>query len=67
MDTLKARPVYKCPMTGRPAIYRDPRTGVPFANVGAFKTLTQILSHEHIWSEELRCYTTERRDKAISS
>ncbi|KAI5118518.1 hypothetical protein M0805_007687 [Coniferiporia weirii] len=57
-----SRPVTKCPLTGRPAIYRDPRSGVPFANVGAFKTLTRILAHEYVWNEELKCYTASEKD-----
>ncbi|KAH8103189.1 hypothetical protein DFH11DRAFT_1472799, partial [Phellopilus nigrolimitatus] len=56
-----SRLVTKCPLTGRSAIYRDPRSGVPFANVGASKTLTHILSHEYIWNEELRCYTANEK------
>lgn len=46
-----------CPITGQPARYLDPRTAVPFANLGAYKTLTQILGHEYVWDEALGCYT----------
>jgi hypothetical protein len=45
-----------CPLTGLPARYLDPRTGVPFANIRAYQILTGILDHEYIWSETLGCY-----------
>ncbi|KAJ3489399.1 hypothetical protein NLI96_g2163 [Meripilus lineatus] len=49
--TAKGRPMRQ------PARYLDPRTAVPFANVGAYKTLTQILGHEYVWDETLGSYT----------
>ncbi|EMD41507.1 hypothetical protein CERSUDRAFT_146509 [Gelatoporia subvermispora B] len=58
--TNKGRPLYRpsqtCPMTGKTALYRDPRTNVPFADIGAYDTLTKLLSHEYIWSPTLGCY-----------
>ncbi|KAJ7158944.1 YL1 nuclear protein-domain-containing protein [Mycena filopes] len=51
-----SRPTQTCPLTGRNARYLDPRTGVPFADVGAFETLTRILNHEFVWSSELGAY-----------
>ncbi|KAJ7674158.1 YL1 nuclear protein-domain-containing protein [Mycena rosella] len=51
-----ARPVQTCPLTGRAAPYRDPRTGVPFADVGAFETLTRLLNHEYVWAPEIGAY-----------
>ncbi|KIJ60563.1 hypothetical protein HYDPIDRAFT_98548 [Hydnomerulius pinastri MD-312] len=53
-----SRPVRACPITGVPAKYLDPRTNVPYANLGAYQTLTKILSHEYVWSEALGCYVT---------
>ncbi|KAJ7650579.1 YL1 nuclear protein-domain-containing protein [Roridomyces roridus] len=50
------RPVQVCPLTGRIARYRDPRTGVPFADVGAFEVLTRVLNHEYVWSREIGAY-----------
>ncbi|KAK7055451.1 YL1 nuclear protein-domain-containing protein [Favolaschia claudopus] len=52
-----SRPTQICPLTGRVAQYRDPRTGVPFADIGAYETLTKILNHEFVWSAELGAYT----------
>ncbi|KAJ7475652.1 YL1 nuclear protein-domain-containing protein [Mycena latifolia] len=54
-----ARPVQTCPLTGRPAPYRDPRTGVPFADVGAFETLTRLLNHEYVWAPEIGAYVRQ--------
>jgi hypothetical protein len=51
-----ARPKQTCLITGLPARYLDPRTGVPYANIQAFQTLTRILAHEYIWSDSLGCY-----------
>ncbi|KDQ55010.1 hypothetical protein JAAARDRAFT_38117 [Jaapia argillacea MUCL 33604] len=50
------RPVQLCPITGLPARYKDPRSGVPYANARAFEVLTGILNHEFIWSDTLHCY-----------
>ncbi|KAH7920491.1 hypothetical protein BV22DRAFT_1098016 [Leucogyrophana mollusca] len=52
------RPQQICPITGASAKYLDPRTNVPFANVGAYHTLTKILSHEYVWSDGLSCYVS---------
>ena len=65
MMSYTARPVVKCPLTGRPAIYRDPRSGVPYANVEAYQTLSKIIAHEYIWNEELQCYTASDRSLQI--
>ncbi|KAJ8517260.1 hypothetical protein ONZ45_g5533 [Pleurotus djamor] len=51
-----SRPKHKCPITGRPAVYLDPRSGVPFADVQAFQVLTQVLDHEFVWSPSLGTY-----------
>ncbi|KAJ3735290.1 YL1 nuclear protein-domain-containing protein [Lentinula guzmanii] len=44
--STKNRPLSRyiptCPITGLPAKYLDPRTGVPFANVRAYKTLQRL-------------------------
>lgn len=61
-DYKTARVVVKCPLTGRPAIYRDPRSGVPYANARAFKSLTHLLSQEYAWNEKLACYTVREGD-----
>ncbi|KAH9836679.1 uncharacterized protein C8Q71DRAFT_848227 [Rhodofomes roseus] len=51
-----SRPVQHCPITGKVAIYRDPRTNVPFADVAAYDTLTKVLEHEFVWNDSLACY-----------
>ncbi|KAL9931911.1 hypothetical protein V8E36_009226 [Tilletia maclaganii] len=39
-----------CPITGLPALYQDPRTGVPFATAEAQHTLTDLLDNEFVWT-----------------
>ena len=51
-----ARPVRTCPITGQPAKYRDPRTNVPFANVGAYDVLTKVIDRGYVWCSALGCY-----------
>ncbi|CUA77752.1 vacuolar protein sorting-associated protein 72 [Rhizoctonia solani] len=56
-----------CPITGLSAPYRDSRTGIPYANAYAYKTLTRLLAHEFVWSKERGCYIgDEGRDPARS-
>ncbi|KAJ6513450.1 YL1 nuclear protein-domain-containing protein [Mycena sanguinolenta] len=56
-----SRPIPTCPLTGRAARYCDPRTGVPFADVGAYETLTRILNHEFVWSPEFGAYVRQEQ------
>ncbi|KAK7468373.1 hypothetical protein VKT23_002889 [Stygiomarasmius scandens] len=51
-----SRPTQTCPITGLPAKYLDPRTGVPFADVRAFKVLTGLMRHEYVWEGGLGCF-----------
>ncbi|KAG5636002.1 hypothetical protein H0H81_009429 [Sphagnurus paluster] len=51
-----SRPRQTCPITGRQARYRDPRTGVPYADAHAYRVLTRLLNHEFAWSPALGCY-----------
>ncbi len=39
-----------CPITGLPAIYKDPRTGIPYANAQAFKIITKLLENKFVWT-----------------
>ncbi|KAF5361713.1 hypothetical protein D9758_007299 [Tetrapyrgos nigripes] len=50
------RPMRTCPVSGLPAKYLDPRTGVPYADVKTYKTLTALLEHQYVWSADLGCY-----------
>ncbi|KAJ3087692.1 hypothetical protein HK102_010490 [Quaeritorhiza haematococci] len=45
-----------CPITGLPAQYKDPKTGIPYANLEAFKTLRAVLNHRYVWSALLGTY-----------
>jgi hypothetical protein len=61
-----ARPVRTCLITGHPAKYRDPRTNVPFANMGAYEVLAKVMGRGYVWCSALGCYVgmseTSRRD-----
>lgn len=39
-----------CPITGEIAKYRDPQTGVPYANITAFKVIKSCMEHQQNWS-----------------
>ncbi|THH14058.1 hypothetical protein EW146_g6239 [Bondarzewia mesenterica] len=58
-----SRPVQTCPITGLPAKYLDPRTNVPYATLGAYDTLTNILNHAYVWSRNLGCYVSNEFEK----
>ncbi|QRW05772.1 kinesin motor domain protein [Ceratobasidium sp. AG-Ba] len=58
----RTKPV--CAVTGLDAPYRDPRTGIPYANAYAYKTLTRLLQHEFVWSQEKGCYVGDEGKNA---
>ncbi|CDU24286.1 related to VPS72-component of the SWR1 complex, required for vacuolar protein sorting [Sporisorium scitamineum] len=39
-----------CPITGLPAIYKDPRTGIAYANAYAYKVIGKLLEGRFVWS-----------------
>ncbi len=45
-----------CPITSLPARYRDPTTGVAYANSYAFQKLKELQAYKHTWSSMLGCY-----------
>lgn len=45
-----------CPITGLPARYLHPGSGIPFANLTAYQTIEALLRHQYVWSEGLDCY-----------
>ncbi|KIW62952.1 hypothetical protein PV04_09837 [Phialophora macrospora] len=45
-----------CLITALPVRYRDPSTGIPFANAVAYKKLQELKEHKYAWSSMLGCY-----------
>lgn len=45
-----------CAITGQPARYRDPVSGVGYANMNAYKKLKELQKHQYGWSSMLGCY-----------
>jgi vacuolar protein sorting-associated protein 72 len=45
-----------CPITSLPARYRDPSTGVAYANSYAYQRLKELQEYRYIWSGMLGCY-----------
>lgn len=45
-----------CPITSSLARYRDPSTGIPYANSFAFKKLQELKKHQYTWSSMLDCF-----------
>ena len=45
-----------CLITGLTANYRDPSTGVAYADSFAYHKLQELKRHEHTWSSMLGCY-----------
>ncbi|KAF9427852.1 hypothetical protein BGZ94_004005 [Podila epigama] len=45
-----------CVVTGLPAKYKDPATGIPYANKEAYKILQKVGRHEYVWSDSLNAY-----------
>ncbi|EEP75895.1 predicted protein [Uncinocarpus reesii 1704] len=48
-----------CPITGRSARYRDPQTGVSYANAQAYREIRQVLAGRYAWSGFLGCFVGE--------
>ena len=45
-----------CPITTKPALYRDPKTGVGYHDMAAYKVLQELSDHKFAWSSMLGCY-----------
>ncbi len=45
-----------CPITTQIARYRDPVTGIGYANITAYKVLQELKEHSFAWSGILGCY-----------
>ncbi|CAJ0638771.1 5001_t:CDS:2 [Entrophospora sp. SA101] len=38
-----------CPFTGLPAKYKDPKSGIPYANMEAYSRIQKLMNHQYIW------------------
>lgn len=47
-----------CPITSKVAHYKDPVTGVPYADPHAFRVLRDCLNHKNVWSEVCNAFVT---------
>ncbi|RMZ75633.1 hypothetical protein DV738_g5391, partial [Chaetothyriales sp. CBS 135597] len=45
-----------CPITTQVARYKDPATGIGYANLMAYRVLQELKEHKFIWSPMLGCY-----------
>ncbi|ETI19322.1 hypothetical protein G647_09154 [Cladophialophora carrionii CBS 160.54] len=45
-----------CLITALPVRYRDPSTGIAYANAAAYKKLQELKEHKYVWSSMLGCY-----------
>ncbi|EJT98999.1 YL1-domain-containing protein [Dacryopinax primogenitus] len=61
------RPIYRrppmCPMTGLPAPYRDPSTGIPYANAKAYRVLRRLTQHEYAWGDGRGVYFGDEKEE----
>ncbi|CAJ0911249.1 20479_t:CDS:2 [Entrophospora sp. SA101] len=46
--TQKAKKII-CPITGLPAKYKDPRSGIPYANMEAYFKIQELINHQYTW------------------
>ncbi|KKZ62013.1 hypothetical protein EMCG_03474 [[Emmonsia] crescens] len=53
---LQKIPQELCPITSRPARYRDPETNLPYANAVAYREIRQTLANRYAWSGLLGCF-----------
>ncbi|KAJ1655266.1 Vacuolar protein sorting-associated protein 72 [Dispira simplex] len=53
-------PTTVCPITGLPARYRDPHTGIPYANADAFRILQSLGGNKYWYSPQLKAFIQHR-------
>ncbi|KAI9597619.1 YL1 nuclear protein C-terminal domain-containing protein [Syncephalis fuscata] len=53
-----------CVITGLPAKYRDPKTGLPYANLRAFSMLRRLAAGTFPWNNNLGAYTNAADEQA---
>ena len=46
----------QCIISGFPARFRDPRTGLPYSDMYAFRAIQRLRNGECRWSRLLDCY-----------
>ncbi|KAH8925928.1 hypothetical protein BT69DRAFT_1331763 [Atractiella rhizophila] len=46
-----------CAITGAPARYKDPLTGLPYSSIQSYKTIRALSQHQFAWSNDLNTYT----------
>ncbi|CAG8517537.1 13626_t:CDS:2 [Acaulospora colombiana] len=57
-----------CPFTGLTAKYKDPKTGIPYANREAYSKIQNLLQHKYLWSDSHSAYvynTVQRPAKGV--
>lgn len=45
-----------CVITSQPARYRDPETGLPYANGYAYREIRRLVGNQFGWSSMLGCF-----------
>lgn len=54
-----------CVITNNPARYKDPKTGLPFASMSAFKQLRRLYHGEYNWSRLLGAWVGSDKQAAL--
>ncbi|KAJ1977053.1 hypothetical protein H4R34_003743 [Dimargaris verticillata] len=57
----------QCPITGLPARYKDPVTGIPYANAAAYRILQNLQRHRYRFSTQLRAFVCRQSQTSTSS
>lgn len=53
----------KCFITGRPALYFEPRTGIPYSSADAYKVIEMIRKGEFTWVQEEKVLPNDESSK----
>jgi vacuolar protein sorting-associated protein 72 len=63
-DALAEVPPELCAITGAIAHFRDPKSGLAYANSYAYKEIQKLLAGGSRWSDLLGCYVGPARSAA---